>query len=93
MALKIEEKHKRKRDTNNRGRGNNNRGRGRFHGRGYFNKNQEEFSGSNVESEFANRGTFRGRRSNGRGRSSGRGPNVFTSKCITSWGFFSNLLR
>ena len=39
MALKIEEKHKRREDTNNRGRGNNSRGRGRFHGRGSFNKN------------------------------------------------------
>ena len=48
-----------------------------------FNKNQEESSGSNAESESANRGTFRGRRSNGRGRSSGRGPSVFTDKCFT----------
>ena len=39
MALKIEEKHKRKGDRSNRGRGNINRGRGRFHGRGSFNKN------------------------------------------------------
>ena len=84
MALKIEEKHKRKGETSSRGRGNNNRGRGRFNGRGSFNKNQEESSGSNADGESTNRGTFRGRRPNGRGRSSGRGPSVFTGKCFTS---------
>ena len=66
MALKFEEKHKRKGETSSGGRCNNNRGRGRFHGRGSFNKNQEESSGSNVDGESRNRGTFRGRRSNGR---------------------------
>ena len=39
IALKIEEKHKRKGDANNRDRGSNNKGRGRFHGGGSFNKN------------------------------------------------------
>ena len=82
MDLKFEEKHKRKGDTSSRGRGNNNRGRGRFHGRGSFNKSQEESSGSNVDGESTNKGTFRGRRPNGRGRSSGRGPSVFMRKCF-----------
>ena len=38
MALKIEEKHKRKGETSSRGRGNNNRGRSRFNGRGSLKK-------------------------------------------------------
>ena len=83
MALKIEEKHKRKGESSSKGRGNNNRGRGRFYGRGSFNKNQEESSGSNADGESTNRGTFRGRRPNGRGRSSGRVPSVFIGKCFT----------
>ena len=76
MALKIEEKHKRKGETSSRGRG-------RFNGRGSFNKSQEESSGSNADGESTNIRTFRGRRSNGRGRSSGRGPSVFMDKCFT----------
>ena len=73
MALKIEEKHKRKWETSSRGRG-------RFHGRGSFNKGQEESSGSNANGDSTNRGTFRGRRPNGRGISSGRRPSVFIEK-------------
>ena len=84
LALKIEEKHKR-RGESSRGRGSNFRGRGgRFQGRN--NSSKEEGKSQNSENESSNRGTFRGRRSNnsrGGGNGRGRGGNVFTGKCFT----------
>lgn len=84
LALKIEEKHKR-RGESNKGRGSNFRGRGgRFQGRNSFFK--DENKNQSAEAESSQRGAFRGRGTNGnrgRGAGRGRGGQVFTGRCFT----------
>ena len=83
MTLKIEEKLKRKSDSQNKNRGGkSSRGKGRFGGRGSFKRNEESSSKESHEGESSNRGSFRGRRGNGRGRASGRTPGLFIDRCF-----------
>ncbi|XP_059067896.1 uncharacterized protein LOC131858615 [Cryptomeria japonica] len=88
MALRIEEKQKRRHDaSSSRGRGNQNfRGRGRFQNRDFFPKNydsrSQEGSQGQVERNNTNQGRFRGR-GNGRGRGGGRGSSMFTGRCFS----------
>ncbi|XP_059063819.1 uncharacterized protein LOC131856278 [Cryptomeria japonica] len=67
MELKVEEKFKKKQDQNNRGRGP-------FRGRGNNGGSQGDTNQEDSKGEGSNRGSFRGRRPNYRGRSQGRGP-------------------
>ncbi|XP_057864004.2 uncharacterized protein LOC131072020 [Cryptomeria japonica] len=83
VASKKEEKLKRKQEHQGRGRGNF-KGRGSFGARGKYQKQQDEYSGHNEKGgEKRNRGGFRGRRPNVRGRfnGSGRGSNTFFGRC------------
>ena len=72
LALKVEEKIKRRQDNNNKGRGRQPfRGRGTFRGRSPNFQPQTKMH--NEVNKFDNfRGSFRGRRPNFRGRSPGR---------------------
>ena len=85
MALKIEEKFKRKNDSHGRGKGGNSKGGGRFGGRGSSNRSQGKPNNSEekLDGEANPRWGFRGRRPNGRGRSGGRTLEVFTGRCFT----------
>ncbi|XP_059064780.1 uncharacterized protein LOC131856855 [Cryptomeria japonica] len=74
MALKVEEKFKKKQDRNNRGRGRFQKGRGPFRGRGNSGGSQGDTNQEDNKGEGNNRGSFRGRRPNYRSISQGRGP-------------------
>ena len=81
MALRIEEKLKRKSDSQNKNKGGrSSRGRESFEGRGSFKRNEESSGKESHEGESSNRGSFRGRRGNGRGRLGGRTPGLFTGR-------------
>ena len=80
LALKIEEKLKR-RSENNRGRGSN-----LFRGRGGRFQGRNSAETRNHEPDTSQRGSFRGRRPNGNQGGSfrrGRGGQVFTGRCFT----------
>lgn len=81
LAMKVEDKLKRKQDKQNKGRDKSFRGRGSFGGRGHSSKSREE-SSNNQEQNISQKGNFRGRRPNGRGRfgGQGRGSNTFSGR-------------
>ena len=85
MALKIEERHKRRSGENIRGGrvDDGSRGRGKFKGRSTPGRNQEETNKLGLDGDSNTRGAFRGKGSSNRGRFGGRGPSVFIGKCFT----------
>ncbi|XP_059068693.1 uncharacterized protein LOC131859152 [Cryptomeria japonica] len=74
IALKVEEKFRKKQDQNNRGRSRFQKERGSFRGRGSNGGSQGDSNQEDGKGEGSSRGNFRGRRPNFRGRSQGRGP-------------------
>lgn len=84
VELRAKQKLKRKHEQQGIGRGRNFRGRGSFGARGQSQRHQVESSGHNKQSgESNNRGGFKGRSPNGRGRFNGlgRGCNTFSGRC------------
>ena len=79
MALKIEEKLKKKNYSHGRGKGGNNRGGERFGDKGSSNRSQGEPSSNQekLDGEENPRGGLRGRRPNGRGIFVGKTLGVF----------------
>lgn len=82
LAIKEEEKLKRRQEKQSRGRGRKNfRGRGTFAGRGQSQRFQGETSNSQEQTSYSG-GNFRGRRPNLISRFSNRGGSSgFTGKC------------
>lgn len=84
LALRAEEKLRRKGEHNNKGRrGNNFKGKGNFGGRTQFPKGNE-LNHKEKGGDFGSKGGgYRGKKPNGRGMFGGsrRGPSVFTGRC------------
>lgn len=81
LAIKVEDKLRRRQEMKSRGRRRNFRGRGSFSDSGQSHESEGETS--NAEEQTSNlRGGFRGRRSDFRGRFESRGGSSgITSKC------------
>ncbi|XP_059078185.1 uncharacterized protein LOC131876737 [Cryptomeria japonica] len=83
VALRAEEKLKRKSDQKSRGRCRSFRGRGKFGGKKHSERQEGESNQNEQNGDSNSRGSFRGRRPNGRGSNGGpgRGSSTFTSRC------------